>query len=70
MTIEQFNGLPLLLSRSEAMEVLGVRHKRTLETIRESHPELAVRLPGTKRWAYRKLRLAKLAGVALEVGSR
>lgn len=66
MTVAEFQSLPLLLSRSEAMQVLGVTNKKTLEAIRTGHPPIAVRLPGTTRWSYRKVELAKLAGVTLD----
>ncbi len=65
MTVAEFKSLPLLLSRSEAMRVLGVKDKQTLDAIRSNHPPIAVRLPGTTRWSYRKVELAKLAGVSL-----
>lgn len=52
------------------MRVLGVKHHNTMGAIREAHPELAVQLPGTNRWAYRKVKLAELAGVALETRNR
>lgn len=52
------------------MRVLGVKHHATMATIRESHPDLAVQLPGTGRWSYRKVKLAELAGVAIEARNR
>lgn len=70
MSIAEFQSLPLLLSQADAMRVLGVKHHNTMGAIREAHPELAVQLPGTNRWAYRKVKLAELAGVALETGNR
>jgi hypothetical protein len=65
MTQDEFNALPLLLTRAEALEVLGL-HKEQLRELRESDRNVAVKLPGMTQWRYRKEVLATLARLKFE----
>lgn len=57
-----------LLRPSEAMAVLGIRHRDTLRRLRRCHPEIAVKLPGMKHHRYRRAQLVHLVQHAVEGG--
>jgi hypothetical protein len=62
MTQAEFKELPLLLRRRDAMEVLGC-NKTTLAILRDSHRDLAVRLSKVGQYRYRKIVVARIAGL-------
>lgn len=67
MTQQEFDRLPLLLRRAQAMDVLGM-DRRKLKVLREmaelSGKPIATQLPGDDEWKYFKGEIARLAKVA------
>lgn len=60
MTQSQYDQLPLNLRPAQARAVLGVG-KEGLRTLRELHPQIAVRQCGKGQWIYSKSEVGKLA---------
>lgn len=58
-----------LLTASQAMELLGIRSKRTLRRIRESKPGVAVVIPGMRHHRYVRRILIQAARLATERSS-
>lgn len=65
MTQAEFKDLPMLLTRQRALAVLGC-NRETLTCLRQQFPTLALRMPGMRHWRYRKVVVAKIAGIVYE----
>jgi hypothetical protein len=58
MTTDEFERLPMLIRREDALRLLGVDRK-TLDRIRRADATVATVVPGMRQVRYRKLALAK-----------
>jgi len=58
---------PELLTRSQAMELLNIRHPDTLARMRRREPSIATVVPGMRQYRYVRARLIALRAVGVVV---